>query len=146
MKRSKLRGHQVVCSAFIETWAKFLIVMCPRFKVWRVPWGRAEYGEILEETLIREMQEETGVTFTNPKFLGFWQDTQIHITGNRQTSRLIMFYHVQTEDELTLDPDEAEDHKWVTIEELKNIENKEWALDDLFRRNPDLLYNISHEN
>lgn len=33
--------------------------MCPRFRVWRVPGGRPERGEKLEETLLREMQEET---------------------------------------------------------------------------------------
>lgn len=112
--------------------------MCPRFKVWRVPGGRAEHGEILEETLVREMQEETGITFLEPIFLGFWQDQQPHILWNRETSRLIMFYAVSTDEEPVLDPREAEEHKWVTIEELKNIENKEWALSDFFERNPDI--------
>ena len=74
MERSKLRGHQVICSAFIEKDNRFLIVMCPRFKVWRVPGGRTEHGEQLEETLIREMREETGITFENPLFVGFGQD------------------------------------------------------------------------
>lgn len=136
MERSKLRGHQVICSAFIEKDNKFLIVMCPRFKVWRVPGGRTEHGEKLEETLIREMQEETGITFENPKFIGFGQDQQFHIKGQRETSRLIMFFHVKTNEEPKLDPDEAEDFKWVTLDDLKKIENKEGALTDLFNRNP----------
>lgn len=118
-------GHQVVCSAFIEKDEKFLVVMCPRFKVWRVPGGRTEYGEEVEETLIREMEEETGITFTNPKFLGFGQDQQYHVKGQRGTSRLIMFFHVFTDKEPILDPDEAEDHKWVSLDELQAIENKE---------------------
>ncbi|MEA3514425.1 MAG: NUDIX hydrolase [Nanoarchaeota archaeon] len=136
MERSKLRGHQVICSAFIEKDNKFLIVMCPRFKVWRVPGGRTEHGEKLEETLIREMQEETGITFENPKFIGFGQDQQFHIKCQRETSRLIMFFHVKTNEEPKLDPDEAEDFKWVTLDDLKKIENKEGALTDLFNRNP----------
>lgn len=85
------------------------------------------------------MEEETGVSFDTPKFLGFWQDQQIHILGNRETSRLIMFYHLQTREELTLDPDEAEDHKWCTIDEIKAIENKEWALSDFFTRHPNII-------
>ena len=137
MERSKLRGHQVICSAFIEKDNKFLIVMCPRFKVWRVPGGRTEHGEKLEETLIREMQEETGITFGKPKFVGFGQDQQFHVAGQRETSRLIMFFHVKTNEELNLDPDEAEDFKWVTLDDLKNIDNKEGALTDLFNRKPD---------
>jgi len=137
MEKSKLRGHQVICSAFIERDNKFLIVMCPRFKVWRVPGGRTEHGEKLEETLIREMQEETNITFGNPKFVGFGQDQQFHVAGQRETSRLIMFFHVKTNEEPKLDPDEAEDFKWVTLDELKKIDNKEGALTNLFERNQD---------
>lgn len=135
MERSKIRGHQVICSAFIEKDNKFLIVMCPRFKVWRVPGGRTEFGEKLEETLIREMQEETNILFESPKYLGFGQDQQFDVKGQRETSRLIMYYHVKTNHEPKHDPDEAEDFKWVTLNELKNIDNKEGALKDLFERN-----------
>ncbi len=140
MVRSRIRGHQVICSAFIEKDGKFLIVMCPRFRVWRVPGGRAEHGERLEETLIREMQEETGITFENPEFVGFGQDQQFHVAAQRETSRLIMFFHVMTDREPELDPDEAEDFRWVTLDELRKIENKEGALTDLFERNPDLCF------
>ena len=138
MVRSKLRGHQVICSAFIEQDKKFLIVFCPRFKVWRVPGGRAEHGEKLEQTLIREMEEETGITFENPTFIGWGQDQQFHVKGQRETSRLLIFFHVKTDQELTLDPDEAEDHKWVTLDELQLIADKEGGLTDFFSRNPHL--------
>ena len=141
MERSKLRGHQVICSAFIEKDNKFLIVMCPKFKVWRVLGGRAEHGEKLEKTLIREMQEETNIIFENPKFIGFGQDQQPHLKNQTETSRLIMFYHVKTNEEPKFDPNEVEDSKWITFNELKEIENKEGALKDLFNRNPNLVLN-----
>lgn len=135
MNKADIIGHQVICSAFIERDGKFLIVMCPRFKVWRVPGGRTEFGERLEETLLREMREETGITFNDPKFVGFGQDQQFHVVGQKETSRLIMFFHVKTTQEIQLDPSEAEDFRWVTLEELKGIDNKEGALTDLFARN-----------
>jgi ADP-ribose pyrophosphatase YjhB (NUDIX family) len=138
MEREEIRGHQVVCSAFIEKNGKFLIVMCPRFKVWRVPGGRAEWGEKVEDTLIREMKEETGLTFKNPKFIGFGQDNQFHVKKQKETSRLLMFFHVKTNEEPNLDSDEAEDFKWVSIDELKKIKNKEGGLTNLFKRNPNL--------
>lgn len=47
-----------------------------------------------------------------------------------------MFFHVKTNEELVLDPDECLESRWVTLEELKNIENKEGALNDFFVRNP----------
>ncbi len=114
--------------------------MCPRFKVWRVPGGRAEWGEKIEETLIREMQEEVGITFYNPKFIGWGQDQQFHVKNQQETSRLLMFFHVTTDEEVRLDPDEAEDSRWVTLDELKVLENKEGALTDLFKRNPHLKF------
>jgi nucleoside triphosphatase len=140
MEKSKLRGHQVICSAFIEKDNKFLIVMCPRFKVWRIPGGRTEHGEKLEETLIREMKEETNIIFKNPKFIGFGQDQQFLIKNKKETSRLIMFFYVKTNEEIKLDPDEAEDFKWVTLDELKKIDNKEGAISDLFERNKNLKF------
>ena len=136
--RTELRGHQVVCSAFIERDGRFLIVMDPRFKVWRVPGGRAEWGEKLEETLIREMQEEVGIKFQNPRFIGWGQDQQFHVRDKKETSRLLMFFHVKTTETPTIDPDEAEEFKWVTLEQMKKIKNKEGALTDFFRKNPNL--------
>jgi 8-oxo-dGTP pyrophosphatase MutT (NUDIX family) len=45
--------------------------MCPKFLLWRVPGGRPDEGEKIEETLIREMFEETGILFQMPKFVGW---------------------------------------------------------------------------
>jgi len=134
--RAELRGHQVVCSAFIDKDGRFLIVMDPRFKVWRVPGGRAEWGEKLEDTLIREMQEEVGIKFQNPKFIGWGQDQQFLVSSKRETSRLLMFFHVKTSKTPNLDPAEAEQFKWVTLEEMKKINNKEGGLTDFLNRNP----------
>ncbi len=142
MTRAQLRGHQVICSALIERDRKFLIVMDPRFKVWRVPGGRTEHGERLEETLIREMKEETGITFETPKFIGFGQDQQFYVRAQKETSRLIMFFHVKTNQEPKLNPNEAEEYKWVSLDELKKIENKEGALTDFFNRNPSFISDI----
>ena len=133
----KVIGPQVICSNFIEKDGKFLIFMCPRFKVWRVPGGRTEFNEKLEETVVREMEEEAGVIVKNPVFLGYGQDHQFHVRDKRETSRLLMFFHVKINEEVTVDADEAEEFKWVEFEEIKNIENKEGGLTDFFSKNPD---------
>ena len=135
-----VKGPTVICSTFIEKDGKFLIVFCPRFKVWRVPGGRVEFKETLEETLKREMEEEIGVEIKNPKLLGYGQDHQFHVRDNRETSRLIMFFHVKINEEPKVDPDEAEEYKWVTLEELKKIKDKEGGLTDFFSRNPEIKH------
>ena len=146
MTNIEVKGPQVVCSAFIENTIgserKFLLVLCSGFKVWRVPGGRAEFGENIEDTLVREMEEETGIKFENPRFLGYGQDEQFLYTLNKTRSRLLMFFHVKLkksdEDKIKLDPEEAEDFKWVTIEEMRKIKNKEGALTVFLDKNPKL--------
>ena len=60
MQRATLKGHQVICSAFIQRPDnKILIIYCPGFKTWRVPGGRTEHGEKIEDTVVREIHEET---------------------------------------------------------------------------------------
>ncbi|MBI2484252.1 NUDIX hydrolase [Candidatus Uhrbacteria bacterium] len=136
MHHATIQGHQVICSAFIEKRGLFLVVFDPGFHVWRVPGGRAEWGETVEETLLREMKEETGVLFDQPRFLGFGQDQQFHIADNKETSRFVLYFYVKTDQEIHLDPLEASDHRWVSFEELGRLDNAEGALADLFRRFP----------
>ena len=138
MSDKPVKRPEVICSAFIEKGGKFLLVFCPRFKVWRVPGGRVEFDETLEETVVREMGEEIGIRIKDPKFLGYGQDHQFHFRKKMETSRLLMFFHARIDEEPKVDPDEAEDFKWVSFDEIKGIEKKEGAITDLFKRNPNL--------
>lgn len=130
------KGPEIICSAFIEKDKKFLIFSDPKFKVWRVPGGRAEAGERIEDTIVREMKEEIGIEINNPRFLGYGQDQQFHFKKNMKTSRLLMFFHARITEEPTVDSSEAEEYKWVTLDEMKKIENKEGGLTDFFHKNP----------
>ena len=140
MPDEPVKGPTVVCSAFIEKEKKFMLLFCPRFKVWRLPGGRVEFDEILEGTLKREMKEELGIAISEPKFLGYGQDHQFQVRDQKETSRLLIFFHVKTDKEPTVDPNEAEEYKWATIEEIKKEQNKEGALTDFFNRNPDIKF------
>lgn len=82
------------------------------------------------------MKEETGISFTSPMFLGWGQDQQFQVKAQLETSRLIMFFRLKTDQTPVLDPKEAEDYRWVTLEELKKMKDKEGALTDFFERNP----------
>jgi len=140
MTEQKRKKPTVIASLFIEKEGKILIVFDPRFKVWRVPGGRVEYAETLEQTLKREIKEETGVTVKNPKFLGFGQDHQYHFKKHMETSRLILYFHEKVKEDIKikLDPHEAEDYKWAALDEIKKIKDKEDALGEFFERNPEL--------
>lgn len=128
---------KVVCSAFIKKDDRFLMVYDPRFKMWRVPGGRVQNDERLEETLLREMKEELNVDIKEFKFLGFGQDEPYKYDIGRKVPRLIMFFLVtEFSGDIKLDPEEAQDSKWLTMEEIKNLRSKEEALMDFFNRNP----------
>ncbi|MBU1075490.1 NUDIX domain-containing protein [Patescibacteria group bacterium] len=129
---------RIICSAFIEKDGKFLVVNDPKFGAWRVPGGKPEGDERLEKALEREMQEEVGVKIENPKFLGYGQDSMYLIPKKKTVSRLLMFFHVKVDQELTIDPTEASEHKWVKFEEIKNVKNIEGGLVDFFNRNPNI--------
>jgi ADP-ribose pyrophosphatase YjhB (NUDIX family) len=131
-------GPQVVSSAFVEKDSKFLLVLCPRFRVWRVPGGRPRIGESLEQALAREMEEELGIRIKNPRFLGYGQDHQYDFLKKKETSRLLMFFHVRITEEPRIDPDEALESKWVTFEELRKHENKEGALNEFLKKGTSL--------
>ena len=140
MPDQKVIGPAVVCSGFIKKDNKFLMVFCPRFKVWRVPGGRVEFTETLEQTFLREMKEEIGLDLTEPKFIGWGRDNQYHVRDQHETSRLLMFFYVKINQEPIVDPDEAEEFKWVTIQEMRDEKNKEGALTDFLNKNPNINF------
>lgn len=41
---------------------------------WSMPGGHLDNGETPEQTAIRETQEETGLTVSNPRFIGYTND------------------------------------------------------------------------
>lgn len=138
MPDKSFKGPVVVCSAFIEKDGKFLLVFDPRFRVWRVPGGKPIFDETLEQTLARELKEELGIEVENARFLGYGQDHQYMFSTQRQTHRLLMFFHLKTNKEPSVESKEIKEFKWLTYEELKNHKNKEGGLEDFFRRNPDI--------
>jgi len=46
------------------------LLLVPAFGKYTIPGGGLELGESIEEALIREVREETGVTVAEPKLLG----------------------------------------------------------------------------
>lgn len=137
-EEQQLIGPQVVCSVFIKKHDNFLITYCPRFKTWRLPSGRPHTGEKIIKALLREMNEELHIELKNPEFLDYGEDDAFHYLGNFETHRLIMFFLCKIEDYVKLEGTEAEKYQWVTWEQLKKHENLEVALQDFFKKNPEI--------
>lgn len=89
------------------------------------PGGGVEFGETLNESLMREFKEETDLRITNTKFLFITEyiSSPLHA--------IEVFYHVKSWDgEVTkgLDPENynlIKDVKWFSIEDIKSLKTRE---------------------
>lgn len=82
---------------------------------WETVGGKIEFGEVLEEALIREVKEEIGIEVNVGKLLfatTFFTDPLRQIV-------LLTYLCRTTDDQIKLS-DEHSDYKWVTSSELRN--------------------------
>ena len=77
------------------------------------PGGHVEPGESLVDSIVREMQEETGLTIRNPKLIGSKSWMQ------KDGSRYLVLLYIATEYEGELHSSEEGAIAWMTIEEMR---------------------------
>ncbi len=88
---------------------------------WDIPGGRIETGSDLYTNLKREIKEETGISRVTPLKLLAAQDI------DRPTFHVIRLTYLSrvTSDKVMVNSSEHTAHKWVTVEELLKISNKD---------------------
>ena len=77
------------------------------------PGGHVEPGELLVDSVIREMHEETGLTVKNPNLVG----TKSWMMNDG--GRYLVLLYTATEYEGELHSSEEGDIAWMTIDEMK---------------------------
>lgn len=93
---------------------EYLIVFESFSKCWSLPKGHMEAGETEEETALRELQEETGLTAT----LDLQRRATIEYPISPFGRKRVVFFPGKVDGSLQLREGETEGFKWVTAEEL----------------------------
>lgn len=88
--------------------------MFPGF--WWIPWGRSEEWETSEQTVVREVAEETGLHFIPTKL---FQTAIIEHSGQeRKTYR----YLGEFSGKLDIQEEEADGYAWFTYDEVQELQ------------------------
>jgi len=134
MKLEKVERPVLVASAFIRKDNKFLLTYDPKFEFWRVPGGKPNYGEKIEDALKREMKEELDIEISIDKFLGFGQDIVTNLLDKKSVTRLILYFKCHIVSGEIKKSEEVTDFAWLTLEEIKNHDDLEPGMLNYFKR------------
>ena len=102
---------------------------------WEVPGGRVNFGETIENALIREIREETCLKIKINKFLGYGQGLSCPHKDGTTRHRFILYFECDiASGKLKLNEYEAKEHKWVTWNEFKKLKPLSKPIKDFFNR------------
>jgi|SRR3989344_3690906 len=123
----KKKAPRIVVSALIKKGDKYLLVkerLESGQEMWIVPGGGVDFGENLEEALLREIREELGIDI---KITGFVRFQEAIFTQFNYHTIIFFFLAKPSKDNLQLEKQILE-AKYFTKEEVKGINLVESAL------------------
>ncbi|MCK5944467.1 MAG: NUDIX hydrolase [Planctomycetes bacterium] len=87
-------------------------------RVWDLPGGRVEAGELLHEALRRELDEETGLALVGSPEFAFVQEGERIVAGERQYAWRSFFFTIEAAGE-PVAGHEVRDVRWMTRDEIE---------------------------
>lgn len=86
---------------------------CTTWRGWTFPGGHVEKGEYVTPSVVREIQEETGLTIEHPRLCGI---KEFHCKGNKH--RYIVFLYIADHFSGTLKPSGEGNVFWYPLAQL----------------------------
>jgi 8-oxo-dGTP diphosphatase len=86
---------------------------------WTIPGGLVELAESPEQAVIREAQEETGLTSDNPTLMDVVSNVDLDEKGKVKYHYVIIEYLVHVKDGTAQAASDAMDLRWVSFEDVE---------------------------
>lgn len=111
-----------IVGCFVESGNKFLLLHRHLHKAngdkWGLPAGKVDHGENIQQAIVRELNEETGLVFTASDLKYF--DSLYVRDGNFDIEWHMFAVKIEPTPMVKINPKEHVDYKWVTsIEALQ---------------------------
>lgn len=101
---------------------------------WTIPGGLVELGESVEQTVIREVEEETNLKVEQPKLIDVVNNITVDENGKVKYHFAIVDYFVKLEGGTLKAGDDAAELKWAKFDEVENHDLTE-SFRHFFQRN-----------
>jgi mutator protein MutT len=89
---------------------------------WSVPGGLVELGELAEETVVREVKEETGLDVEKPQLIDVVDNVIADENGKIEYHFVIVDYFVRLNGGKLKAADDAEKLRWVSLDEVEKYD------------------------
>jgi mutator protein MutT len=86
---------------------------------WSIPGGLVELGESVEQTVIREVQEETGLVVDAPELIDVVNQTTLDESGKVKYHFVIVDYVVKLKGGTAVAASDAAELEWVLLDEVE---------------------------
>ena len=87
---------------------------------WSIPGGIVELGESLEQTVVRETREETGLFVSKPEPIDVVNQVTLDENGKTKYHFVIIDYFVKLESGIPKAASDAAELEWVAFEEVES--------------------------